>query len=154
MRLSTIFNPPNVVAPEETLELLALNRTTEVYGLTLTSDEIRQLLTARNRTLRHYGRLELGIGATPGLIEAFSESPYMHQEVYLSSLIELHEMFYDLKNETEDKLGDAPLIELMKEMFDNECGGALELLRGKLEELAVRFRIEASRAGWDGGHGE
>lgn len=75
----------------------------------------------------------------------FSESPYITQEHYVSTLHELHEIFYHLKNETEDKIGDAKLIGMMKDCFDQECEGSLELLKDKLEEYAAAFRVEAMR---------
>ncbi|WP_245632812.1 DUF6323 family protein [Alicyclobacillus kakegawensis] len=80
--------------------------------------------------------------ATKELIEVFSASPCICQENYISTLNELHEIFYYLKNETEDKIGDFKLIAIMKHYFDNECAGSLKLLRNKLEEFAENFRIQ------------
>jgi hypothetical protein len=128
------------------IELLELNEKTGRFGLTLAPDDIKQVMAARDETLRHYGRLELGIEATKEMIEAFAESPYITQDHFASTLQELHEIFYDLKNETEDKIGDAKLIGIMKDYFDNECAGSLELLRSKLEAFAAEFRIEAMQS--------
>lgn len=127
------------------IQLLELNEKTKRFGLTLAPDDIKELLAAKNQILRHYGRLELGIEATKEIIEVFSESPYITQEHYVSTLHELHEIFYHLKNETEDKIGDAKLIGMMKDCFDQECEGSLELLKDKLEEYAAAFRVEAMR---------
>jgi len=126
-------------------QLLELNEKTKQFGLTLFPDDIKQLMAARSEALRHYGRLELGIEATKEMIETFAESPFITQENFASTLHELQEIFYDLKNETEDKIGDVKLIGIMKDYFDHECGGSLELLRSKLEEFAAEFRIEAMR---------
>jgi hypothetical protein len=146
MNLSRLFNSMSLSIPEQHLiELLELNEKTQPFGLTLAPDEIKQLLAERNRVLHSYGRLELGIAATKEIIEVFSESPHIRQDHYASTLNELHEIFYFLKNETEDKIGDAKLIGIMKDCFDNECGGSLELLRSKLEEFAADFRIEVMR---------
>jgi hypothetical protein len=144
--LSRFFASVNISAPERHMtELLELNEKTKRFGLTLAPDDIKPLMAARNQALRHYGRLELGIEATKELIEVFSESPYIHRENFAFTLQELHEIFYDLKNETEDKIGDSRLIGIMKDCFDRECGGSLELLRSKLEEFAAEFRFEAMR---------
>lgn len=144
--LSRFFTALSLSTQEQhMIELLELNEKTKRFGLTLVPDDIKQLMAARNQVLRHYGRLELGIKVTKEIIEVFSESPYINQENYTSTLHELHEIFYYLKNETEDKIGDFKLIGIMKDCFDHECGGSLELLRSKLEEFAAEFRIEAMR---------
>lgn len=144
--LPRLFGTLSLSARERHMtELLELNEKIKRYGLTLAPDDIRQLMAARDRFLRHYGRLELGFEATKQLIEVFSESPYITRENFASTLHELHEIFYDLKNETEDRIGDAKLIGIMKDCFDVECGGALELLRDKMEEFAAEYRIEAMR---------
>lgn len=53
---------------------------------------------------------------------------------------ELHEIFYYLRNETEDKIGDVKLIHMMKDYFDGPCASSLEILRSKMEEFAENFR--------------
>lgn len=146
MILSRIFNSMSLAIQEQyMIELLELNEKTKTFGLTLAPDDIKQLMAARNQALHSYGRLELGIEATKEIIEVFSESPYIRQDHYASTLNELHEIFYYFKNETEDKIGDAKLIGIMKDYFDNECAGSLELLRSRLETFAADFRIEAMR---------
>lgn len=144
--LSRLFTSLTLSAQEQhMIQLLELNEKTKRFGLTLAPDDIKELLAAKNQILRHYGRLELGIEATKEIIEVFSESPYITQEHYVSTLHELHEIFYHLQNETEDKIGDAKLIGMMKDCFDQECEGSLELLKDKLEEYAAAFRVEAMR---------
>lgn len=121
-------------------ELLEMNQKTQAFGLTLTPAQIQQMITARNKVLRDYGRVELGFEVTKQLMELFCASPYINKENYATALHELHEIFYYLRNETEDKIGDAKLIDLMKDYFDNECAGSLELLKSTLEEFAEQFR--------------
>lgn len=96
----------------------------------------------RNQALLSYGRVELGMEVTKKLVEVFCTSSYIHNENYASTLNELYEIFYYLKNETEDKFGDFKLIHIMKDYFDNNCGGSLELLKSKLEEFAANFRYD------------
>ena len=125
-----------------TNELLETNEKTKEYGLVLTPDEIKNMLAVRNQILHGYGRVELGIEVTKQLAEVFSASPYINNENYASTLNELHEIFYDLKNETEEKISDFKLIERMKDDYDNVCGGSVELLKSKLDDFAEHFRSD------------
>ncbi|MBH8609160.1 DUF6323 family protein [Thermoactinomyces sp. CICC 10521] len=146
MYLSRIFNAINISVQEKYMtEILELNEKTKEFGLILTPDEVKNMMVARNKVLRDYGRVELGIEVTKELIEVFSESPYIHEDNYAATLTELHEIFYYLRNETEDKIGDFKLISMMKEMFDGECAGSVELLKSRLEEFAENFRSESLR---------
>ena len=45
-----------------------------------------------------------------------------------------------MKNETEDKIGDDALIRVIKDCFENSCGGSIEVLKGKLQIFADDFR--------------
>jgi hypothetical protein len=151
-QLSRLLTTLSLAAREQHLvQLLELNERTAQFGLTLAPDDVRQLMAARSETLRHYGRLETGIEATKELIEAFAESPFINRDNYVSALHELQELFYHLKNETEDEIGDSRLIEIMRDCFDRECGGSLELLRDKMEEYAAAYRFEAMRERLDEG---
>jgi hypothetical protein len=146
MFLSRIFNAINISVQEKyMIEILELNEKTKEFGLILTPDEIKNMMVARNKVLRDYGRVELSIEVTKELIEVFCTSPYIHDDNYVSTLNELHEIFYYLRNETEDKIGDFKLVQIMKEIFDGECGGSVELLKSKLEEFAENFRRDALR---------
>ncbi|GGA51129.1 hypothetical protein GCM10007416_25310 [Kroppenstedtia guangzhouensis] len=146
MFLSRIFNSIQLSPQSKTMvELLELNEKTKEHGLVLTPDDVKTVMVSRNKVLRDHGRIELGIEVTKGLIEVFSSSPYMDQDHYVDALNELHEIFYYLRNETEDKIGDAKLIQLMKDYFDGSCAGSLELLRSKMEEFAEKFRRDMIR---------
>lgn len=126
-------------------DLLESNEIAKQYGLLLTPGEIKEMMAVRNEALRAYGRVELGIEPTKRMMETFCASPYINAENYASVLNELHEIFYDLKNETEDRVGDDRLIGWMKNCFDNECGGSLELLKSKLESMAEQVRRGGER---------
>ncbi|MBO0996019.1 DUF6323 family protein [Bacillus sp. SD088] len=125
-------------------EIVKVNQKTKEFGLELTRDEIKNIIVARNQVLHSYGRVELSVDVTKELAEVFCSSPYVDNKNYVFTLYELQETFYYLKNETEDKIGDSPLIAVMKNYFDDVCNGSLELLKSKLEEFAERFRNEAS----------
>ena len=76
----------------------------------------------------------------------FAASPYMDEDHDVETLIELQEIFYYLRNETEDKIGDMKLIHQMMECFNGPSAGSLELLRSKMEELAESFRRNTMRS--------
>ncbi len=69
----------------------------------------------------------------------------MDQDNYVETLNELQEIFYYLRNETEDKIGDVKLINQMMDYFNGPCAGSIELLRSKMEELADNFRRDMMR---------
>jgi hypothetical protein len=121
-------------------ELLELNEKTRGYGLVLTPKDAQLIMAARSQVLYSYGRVELSIEVTKELIEVFSTSSFIQQEGYVDTLNDLHEIFYYLKNETEDKISDMKLLHRMKEVFEEDCEGSLDLLRSRLEEYAEAFR--------------
>ncbi|MED5017378.1 DUF6323 family protein [Paenibacillus chibensis] len=146
MHLSRIFH--GSLFPTQDMyssELLELNEKTREHGLILTPVDIEQMLVVRSQVLHMYGRVELGIEVSKRLIEVFSASSFIQQETYADTLNELHEVFYYLRNETEDMIGDMKLIDKMMALFEEECEGSLELLKSKLEEYAGAFRRELSR---------
>ena len=139
MNLPSIFNSMDSLMKEmQTNEILKVNEKTEKYGLTLTAEDAVEIVEIRNHLLRSYGRVELDMEATKKLIHCFSTSPFINQEDYAASLKELQEIFYYLKNETADEIGDDNLIEVIKDLFDNSCEGSIELLQGR--ELAAFVR--------------
>ncbi|MFD1408372.1 DUF6323 family protein [Kroppenstedtia eburnea] len=141
MFLSQMFNSVNLSIQEKMVdELLESNQKIQGSGLILTRAEIKHMIAVRNKALQDYGRVELGFDVTKELMEVFCSSPYIHGENYASTLNELHELFYHLRNETEDRVGDLKLIHLMKEYFDGDCGGSLELLKSELEDFTRNFR--------------
>lgn len=120
-------------------DILLINSETAEFGLSLTKEEVIMLIKARNSILKSCGRIELGVEATKQLIKAFCKSAYINEENYVLALNELHEIFYCLKNETEDKAADDELIEKMSEIFDGECHGSLELLKGLHFDTIVKY---------------
>lgn len=143
MRLSRLFHSLNQTAQEQAvMEILELNEKTAPFGLMLTPEEAAQMIRVRNQLLYSYGRVELGFEVIRSLIDGFAASPYINDENYVPTLNELQEIFYYLKNETEDQIGDARLVEIMRQLFDEESGGSLELLKSNLEEYAYHYRRE------------
>ncbi|HCF50772.1 MAG TPA: hypothetical protein DER60_10850 [Syntrophomonas sp.] len=122
-------------------EILQSNQQSRQYGLELTPLQAMELLQTRRRALKSQGRLELGIEVIKKMIAAFCSSPYIHPHEYAGTLGELVEIFYYMKNETRERLGDDELITVMRELFDSQSRGSLELLRDRdLDRYARELR--------------
>lgn len=141
MLLPMVLNSMNIAQKEQQInEILQMNDESSKFELVLTANEISQMLEARNVYLQNIGRIELGIEVSKALVTIFYTSSYMLPDAYVSTLHELHEIFYYMKNETNDKIGDDALIKLMKDYFEKSCGGSLEQLKGMLQIFADDFR--------------
>ena len=126
------------LAVEQTMKC---NDFTQKFGLTLTTNQAFELVSARARSLDSCGRIEFGGGVVEKLIFAFCDSPYICQYNYAQTMHELIECFYFYKNETLDLCSDDELIDFMKKSFDSVCHGSVELLRDReLEKMAVALR--------------
>ncbi|MEN6328174.1 MAG: DUF6323 family protein [Syntrophomonas sp.] len=127
-------------------EVLKTNEESKKYGLVLTAEEANVVIETRNLAIKNYGRVELGIEVVKKIIAAFCTSPYINPQDYASTLNELIEIFYYMKNETEDRIGDDELIGIMKEYFNNSCRGSAELLRNReLPLFAINFRQQLNQ---------
>lgn len=126
MVLSSLMNTVSI--QQQTNELLACNKVTASYGLTLTRQQAAALITTRTEVLKSTGRIEFSGGIAGDLVLAFCDSPYISQENYEDTLHQLIELFYSFKNETSDQVSDADLIEYMKNAFNGPCSGSMELL--------------------------
>ncbi len=117
-------------------ELRASNELTARYGLTLSEEQIQRFVQHRFEALRDTDRIEFGEGVLKKLIYAFCDSPYLTQENYEETLLELQDIFYYFKNESFDRISDDELIEFIKTVFDGRAQGSLDYLSGtSLEEL-------------------
>ena len=57
-------------------EILDLNEKSQVYGLTLNKEDVKEIINSRDNTLKNYGRIELDIGITKMIIENLYKSQY------------------------------------------------------------------------------
>lgn len=127
-------------------ELSACNEMTARYGLTLSGEQVSELIENRFEALRDNGRVEFGEGILPRLITAFCDSPYLSQESYAEMLAGLQECFYYYKSASEDRFSDDELLAMMREAFDGEAEGSLEYLSGTtLDELCRSARFGEGR---------
>lgn len=135
------FLPQLMSSQNAAAEMMNCNQFTQSYGLLLTEADAKQIIAVRKQVLASCGRVELGAGMLGKLIIAFCDSPYINQSDYTDILEELLEIFYYFKNESLDELSDDELIASMKQYFDHQCHGSLELLRSReLEILTNNIR--------------
>lgn len=136
-------------------KVIETNQTTKQYGLSLTEEEAKLIVTERVNTLKVQKRVEFGEGITPKIIFEFCDSDFIDQNNYVDTLLRLQEIFYLYKNEMQDEISDEELLHFMKEQFEEVCFGDL----GYLEGTCLQIFAEAVRAGYRGyqaseGYGE
>ncbi len=121
--------PLNTLMRSRALEQITLtNLRSQRFHLRLSEADALQIVETRDLALKNLGRVELGLDVVSHLITVFCNSPYINQDDYAVTICELVDIFYYIKNETADEIGDTELIEIMKDCFDNRCCGSLELL--------------------------
>jgi hypothetical protein len=103
-----------------------MNRLTGRYGLSLSLSQIQNLMEQRLTALKDTGRVEFGQGILPKLIYAFCDSPYLTQQNFEATLIELQDIFYYFKGEAMEEIADDELIDAMKDAFDGKGQGSVE----------------------------
>lgn len=136
-----------VLQPKETMRVLMdMNRRTTRYGLTLTQEQMAALADSQVRALRDTGRVELGNGILPRLIEAFCDSPNLHQADYAGTLETLQTVFYRVKNEAGDLTPDEDILKVLRRAFDR-AGGSTDYLESlPLAEMIRQMKEEKNGA--------
>ncbi|WP_294467528.1 DUF6323 family protein [uncultured Anaerofustis sp.] len=114
------------------------------FGLSITRKEAKEIIISKNETLKKYKRIEFSYGLTEKIIYIFSDSEYIDRNNYIDTIKDLVDIFYNFKNETEDKLTDDELLNFMREQFDDVCYGDLGYLRDTcLERFSKAVRDES-----------
>lgn len=132
-------------------EIIALNERTAEFGLILTRKDAEEIVAAKREALKNSDRVEISGDVSVKLIGAFCDSPYIEQSTYKNTVNRLIDLFYELKNETNDLISDGEAIAFMKKSFNGECNGSLELLAYKtLPEFAAAVRREKGKSMFDG----
>lgn len=122
-------------------ELRQTNAVTGQFGLSLSEGQITAIVEKRFEALEATGRIEFGRGIMKMLIEAFCDSPYIYQDNYEETILELLDAFYYFKNESEDRIPDDELIAIMRHHYDAICQGSMEYMTGTtLEDLCRNTR--------------
>lgn len=110
---------------QEGKDLYRVNSETEERGLSLSRVQALELARTHRKALDESGRIEIGTETVRKIIRTFSHSDYISQKEYSGSLSEVMAVFYELKNEADDRISDDDLI---SQLFD-----AFERYRGSLE---------------------
>ena len=112
--------------------LPALTTLCRDLDLPLTQGQLAMLAESHDRALQSASRVAFESGGLESLLTAFADSPWLPSEELPETLSALTELFYHLKNRTEDLVSDEALLRRMREGFD-ECRGSVELLADLLE---------------------
>ncbi len=137
-----LFHPQAAALKAHTLNLiLETNQISHNHGLLLSESEALHIYESREDTLQNLGRVEFGQDLASKIISYFCSSPFLNQNNYASTICDLLDAFYQVKNETREDIGDDDLIVKMRELFDQPCQGSMELLVGReLPLLAASIR--------------
>lgn len=130
-------------------ELAESNRISQKFGLTLSPAEASMLVQSRAEALRETGRIEFGGGTLKKLALAFCDSPFIQQSDWANTLARLQTIFYELKNETGDRLGDDALISRMVARFNGGAGGSLDALESTPPKQLLYPEAERGREAVD-----
>lgn len=118
----------NMQKTQALIELRECNELTLKYGLSLSEQQMQNIINKRFEALKDTGRIEFGKGILKKLITEFCNSPYIMQDTYEDTIIDLQDSFYYFKNESNNLISDDELIKFMKQHFDGVCQGSLEYL--------------------------
>lgn len=116
-------------------QIFSCNEETIKYGLSLSEQQAVALAQTRTTSLKEMRRIEFGNGIVDKLIMAVCDSPYITQDIYEEILHEWIHLFYDLKNNTWEKVSDHDLIDFMKTAFNGCCHGSMDMLIEKSMQL-------------------
>lgn len=127
-------------------QIIATNRYSEKFGLTLEQKDVELLLQERKHTLVEEKRIEFGKSILTSIIFEFCDSAYINQDDYVQTLIRLQEIFFCYKNRTMDQVPDDELLHFMREQFEKRCHGDLDFLEGTcLDQYAQAIRTGSRR---------
>lgn len=120
-------------------QIILCNEDTKKYGLSLSEQQAFALAQTRTMSLKENKRIEFGNGIVDKLIMAICDSPYITQDIYEDILHEWIQLFYDLKNNTWEKISDHDLIDFMKTAFNGCCHGSMDVLLEKSMQLVAHI---------------
>jgi len=129
-------------------ELDECNARSARFGLTLSKRAMAELAEKRKQTLLDHGRVELGESAITAIIDGFCDSPFLLQEEYETTLLELVDAFYNFKNACGEQLTDGELIAAMRERYDAFDGAVDAVLGTTLEALCRARRLGQEDEEW------
>lgn len=122
--LSNMLSALFALSPDEDAPARVLSAA-QAHGLPLSRAQAQALCQSQSESLERTGRVDLGGGILPALIERFASSPHIQHDAWTRTLSELTELFYVFKNETRDTLSDGELLAAMARLFDGPAQGSL-----------------------------
>ncbi|MCR1955366.1 DUF6323 family protein [Clostridioides mangenotii] len=121
-------------------DLLKLNENSFEYGLKLSKEDVEIIVEWRETSLKHMGRIDLGIDVTKKIVEFIYKSQYTNREDYLEAVVDLQDIFYYLKNETLELISDDDAIELISDMYETFCG-EIKNIQAEVEDYSKKFKF-------------
>lgn len=119
-------------------EILALNDYSEKYGITLLPEEAREISEIRQKSLADNERIEFGLGAVAEIIRRFCRSRYVTRDNYAYIIGEVTDLFYYIKTDTDDRITDRELADMLYIAFEQRCRGSVEILESREAEIIIR----------------
>lgn len=109
-------------------QILDLNEFTSKRDLIFSREMARDLIATRNDILFDLGRIEVGSGILDQIIYEFYDSCYIDKDNYMEVFKELICLFYHYQMEFDNILSDSQILKYMRDYFELEGSGSLELL--------------------------
>ena len=91
-------------------------------GLTLTAEQVRDIVEAESACLAECKRVSFGESAAVRLVREFAGSPFMSGNP-AEALLELTEAFYELREGFPASISDAEILESLADAFDGDAAG-------------------------------
>lgn len=117
-----------ILGANESTMLKTVEATEAKYGLTLTAEDVHQLVLVKKDILVAEERIELDEKALPDLVERCAASSYVTQDNLVEVVSRMQEAFYRLRNEWGNLLTDDSLKTIMMIAFEKVCGGNVEAM--------------------------
>lgn len=132
MELNMVNSMMRLQRAGATEELAVCNQAMAQYGLSLTQDQMQELVERRYTALRATGRVEFGRGVLREIVLGFCSSPYVSQDNYEDTIADVQDTFYRRKEDAEagEPLPDDDLVEALRYAFDHEVAGSTDALDG------------------------
>ena len=124
--LQSLVNRSPAAIEADANEIIALNPTTEAFGLTLTQKEAHEIAEIRAGSLKENGRLEVGIGALSLISDVFAHSRYVSCGIWAEVLARVCDLFYQVKSLTNDSITDRELVTELYALFEYSAHGDLD----------------------------
>ena len=126
-------------------DLLKINEETAQYGLALKPQEAFELAQTHRAVLENCCRVEIGFDTVQKIIRAFSPSKYLYKKNYADVINEAVEAFYELKDESDDRISDDDLISRLADAFERYGGD----MKGVIQSRKLMRLLKAKRFGRD-----